>query len=175
MSTERRQRDQLIDGHRHRALADLQTWRVLRDELGAVRAEEMLKRAQFAYGHTIGTGFKKYAPADLKGLCDAFLAALPDAGRPFDPEIAHLDSQRLEIRLHRSPYLRTWREAGVGENELGALSRIAAAMWAGIFKGAGFRFVGKHVHDGHGDVQILQIERTASSHSERHHDHPVGY
>ena len=175
MTVERRQREQQIDGHRHRALSDLQVWRVLRDELGAVRAEEMLKRAQFAYGHTIGTGFKKFAPADLKGLCDAFLASLPDAGRPFEPEVAHLDSQRLEIRLHRSPYVRTWREAGVSETELGALTRISAAMWAGMFKGAGFRFVGKDVHDGSGDVHVLHIERTAPSHSERHADHPVGY
>ena len=119
MSTERRQRDQLIDGHRHRALADLQTWRVLRDELGAVRAEEMLKRAQFAYGHTIGTGFKKFAPADFRGLVDALLAALPDAGRPFEPEIARLDATQLEIRLHRSPYRVAWRDAGWVYRSLG--------------------------------------------------------
>ena len=111
----------------------------------------------------------------LASARDAFLASLPDAGRPFEPEVAHLDSQRLEIRLHRSPYVRTWREAGVSETELGALTRISAAMWAGMFKGAGFRFVGKDVHDGSGDVHVLHIERTAPSHSERHADHPVGY
>ena len=173
MTPEKHLREQLVDAYVQRALADLQTWRVLRDELGAVRAEELMKRAQFAHGHTLATRFKKFAPADLRGLCDAFLAALPDEGRPFEPDIVNLDGDRLEIRLRRSPYVRAWREAGVSEAELAALTRIAAASWAGMFKGAGFRFVGRAPHAGGGDAHVLQIERAPGSTSDRGTDHPV--
>lgn len=172
MNAEKQLREQLVDAYVQRALADLQTWRVLRDELGAVRAEELMKRAQFAYGHTQAARFKKFAPADLKGLCDAFLAALPDEGRAFEPDIVQSDGQRLEIRLRRSPYVRAWREAGVSDAELAALTRIAAASWAGMFKGAGFRFVGR-APGGGGDAHVLHIERAPGSHHERGLEHPI--
>ena len=69
--------------------------------------------------------------------------------------------------------MRAWREAGVGEAELGALGRIAAAMWAGLFKAAGFRYVGRSAHAGDGDMHVLQIERAGVAGPERHAEHPT--
>ena len=171
MQGDRRRRGEQIDGHRHRALADLHTWRVLREELGAARAEALLTRAQYAYGLTLATDFKKFAPADFRGLVDALLAALPDAGRPFQPEVARLDAQQLEIRLHRSPYRTAWREAGAAAAEIEALSHVVSAMWAGLFKGAGFAFVGRTERIGEADVHIMQIGRGAAAGTRRGAEH----
>lgn len=175
MNSDIRLREQLVEAWRHRALLDMQIWRTLRDEIGSARAEALLKQAQFAHGHSVGTRFKKFAPSDLHGLADAFLSSLPGEGRLFDPQVIHCDSQRLEIRLRRTPWLSAWREAGAGEAEVETLAGIAAAMWAGAIKGAGFRFVGESWKRGGGDdSHVLHIERASPSHPEdRHHDHPA--
>lgn len=173
MEGDRRRRGEQIDGHRHRALADLHTWRVLRDELGAAQAERLLARAQYAYGLTLGAEFKKFAPSDFRGLHDALLASLPDAGRPFQPEVNRLDGQALEIRLRRSPYRSAWREAGAAQAEVESLSRVVAAMWAGLFKGAGFAYVGRTERVGDAEVHFLHIGRGAEAAGCRQTEHPT--
>lgn len=174
MNVETQLREELRQTWRHRALLDMQIWRTLRDELGGARAETLLKQAQFAHGHALGTRFKKFAPDDLRGLCDAFLAALPDGGSLFDPQVDRCDAHRLEIRLRRSPWLPAWREAGANDDELETLAGIAAAVWAGAIKGAGFRYVGESWKRGGADSHVLRIERAKGTHGEHaHHDHPA--
>jgi hypothetical protein len=46
----------------------------------------------------------------------------------------------LDIRLGRCPLKQAWLDAGLGQQEVATLCRIAAEIDRGLFEGAGFRF-----------------------------------
>ena len=64
-----------------------------------------------------------------------------------------------------------WREAGAAQAEIEALSHVVSAMWAGLFKGAGFAFVGRTERIGEADVHIMQIGRGAAARTRRGAEH----
>ena len=46
----------------------------------------------------------------------------------------------LEIQLHSCPLKDAWRDAGLPEEKVETLCRIAGAVDKGLFEGAGFAF-----------------------------------
>lgn len=140
MSVEDRLREQLYGAFRHRALLYRAIFEELRGELGEARAAELMKRAIYRRGTEIGRAFAKYAPADLLGLKEAFLAGIPDGGRMFAPEVVRADAGGVDIKFHRCPLKEAWLEAGVGERDLALLCHIAGRVDNGTFEAAGFEF-----------------------------------
>ena len=55
----------------------------LRTALDEQQAIEIMQRAIRRRGEQVGKKFAPFAPSDLLGLRDAFLAAIPDDGRMF--------------------------------------------------------------------------------------------
>jgi hypothetical protein len=80
MTTEEQLRRDLYAAFRNRALLYHHLFETLRAELGDARAAEVMSRAIYARGTTIGRSFARFAPADFAGLRDAFLGFGPTSG-----------------------------------------------------------------------------------------------
>lgn len=132
-------RRDLVAQMKNRALIYLEMYDVLEAELGATKAEELLTRAIYRRGEAMGKAFAKYAPADLEGLREAFLGSVPGGKDIFQPEVLKQEAETLEIQLHGCPLKDAWREAGLLEDKVATLCRIAGAVDKGLFEGAGFK------------------------------------
>jgi hypothetical protein len=97
-------------------------------------------RAIYQRGVQNAGRYAPFAPRDLEGLRRAFLANLPDDGALFAPEVVRCDAEGLDIKFHRCPLKQAWLDAGLAEEEVAALCRIAARVDNGLFEAAGFRF-----------------------------------
>jgi hypothetical protein len=134
-------RQQLYDSFKNRAMIYYSIYDELRAELGPQRAEEILSRAIYRHGAEKGREkFARYAPEDLPGLQKVFLEGIADDGRMFQPELIRSDSAGLDIKFHSCPLRDAWKEAGLPEEEVATLCRIAARIDYGTFEGAGFAF-----------------------------------
>ena len=135
-------RQQLIMAFKSRALVYAAVYEELIPEVGAERAEAILKRAIYKRGIAISPKFAKHAPTDFTGLRDDFLEFVPDHGRLFAPEVKHCDHEGLDIKFHDCPLKNAWVEAGYDDATVTTLCRIAGVVDNGTFEGAGFGFEG---------------------------------
>ncbi len=134
-------RAQLYDSFKNRAMIYYAIFEELRAELGDVRAEEILSRAIFRRGEERGREkYAQFAPDDLAGLKTAFLNGLADDGKMFQPEIVHSDAKGLDIKFHACPLREAWQQAGLPDEDVATLCRIAAQVDDGTFGAAGFGF-----------------------------------
>ena len=70
-------RADLIAQMKNRALIYMEMYDVLAEEFGPAWAETLLTKAIYRRGRAAGAALAKYAPADLAGLREAFLAHVP--------------------------------------------------------------------------------------------------
>ncbi len=140
MEQDDRLRHQLYDSFKNRAMIYALLYDELCAELGPDRAEEIMGRAIYRRGRQKGAKYAPFAPADLKGLKEAFLGGTPDQGRMFRPEVIRDDEQALDIKFHGCPLKEAWLEAGFPEEKVATLCRIAARVDNGSFESAGFQF-----------------------------------
>lgn len=133
-------RRDLIAQMKNRALIYMEIYDVLCAELGAAKAEALLTRAIYQRGLSAGKSLARHAPADLAGLKTSFLASVPGGEEIFRPEVLRCDAQRLQMQLHGCPLKDAWQEAGLAEDRIATLCRIAGAVDKGLFEGAGFKF-----------------------------------
>jgi hypothetical protein len=141
--TEEQLRKELYAAFQNRAMMVHHLYEELRVEVGDERAEAIMKRAVRKRGLEIGRRFADFGPADLAGLRDAFVSAVPDGGKMFDPEVVACTQDRLEIQLRRCPLKEAWLDAGLSEDRVAKLCDIAAEVDTGTFEGAGFTFSAK--------------------------------
>ncbi len=133
-------RRQLLDSFKNRALLYALIYEELSQEVGEQRAEAIMTRAILRRGQQIGQQFRDYAPDDFAGLCEAFVANVPDDGRLFQPNVIRCDSQGLDIELQQCPLKTAWEELGLDESRRETLCRIAGEIDKGTFEAAGFAF-----------------------------------
>jgi len=152
-------RRDLVAQMKNRALVYLEMYDVLAEEMGEKKAEELLTRAIYRRGRAMGKAFAKYGPGDLKGLKDAFLGSVPGGTGIFQPEVKKDEAGTLEIQLHGCPLKDAWREAGLPEQKVETLCRIAGAVDKGLFEGAGFRFANRTWAPGAEGCCFLHIAR----------------
>jgi len=139
-SEEQDLRRQLKEAHMSRAMVYAAFYDALAERFGADVAEEVMKKAIYRRGREIGRRFAAYGPADLAGLRDAFLDFVPDRGRLFQPEVRRADDQALEIKFHACPLKEAWQAAGLSDERIATLCRIAGVVDNGTFEVAGFAF-----------------------------------
>jgi hypothetical protein len=151
-------RRDLVAQMKNRALVYMEVYDVLAAELGETRAEELLTRAIYRRGRAMGKNFAKYGPGDLEGLRTAFLASVPGGQGIFQPEVLKSGGAELEIQLHGCPLKDAWREAGLPEEKVAKLCRIAGAVDKGLFEGAGFRFENRTWTPGAEGCCLLHVE-----------------
>ena len=135
-------RQQLIMAFKSRAMVYAAVYEELIPEVGAERAETILKRAIYKRGVAISPKFARHAPSDFEGLRGDFLDFIPDHGRPFQPEVRSCDHDGLDIKFHDCPLKNAWVEAGYDDEMVTTLCRIAGVVDNGTFEGAGFGFSG---------------------------------
>jgi hypothetical protein len=151
-------RRQLYDSFKNRAMIYYLIYDELRNECGEERAEDVLCRAIYRRGAEKGRElFSRFAPADLSGLEKSFLGGIPDEGRMFQPEVLRRDPDGLDIKFHACPLREAWQEAGLPEEEVAVLCRIAAKIDNGTFEAAGFAFHADTWHPGGDGCCCLHI------------------
>lgn len=132
--------------------ADL--YRLLFDELSAAfgeeRAEQILSVAIEKRGREVAaTAFAGFGPNDARAVGEAFLAVSPDGGRMYPTEVER-ETHSICFRVRRCPLKDAWTDAGVGDERLAVLCRIAGAFDRGLFEATGVRFDNVTWTPGHG-------------------------
>jgi hypothetical protein len=139
--SEEQLRKELYDSFKNRAMIYYAVFDELREEFGADRAEELLSRAIYRRGQTKGREkFARFGPNDLAGLKAEFLGGVADEGRMFQPEVIRDDPAGLDIKFRACPLRDAWIEAGLPEEDVATLCRIASQVDDGTFEAAGFGF-----------------------------------
>jgi hypothetical protein len=134
-------RQQLYDSYKNRAMIYYRIFEELRSEVGPVHAEAILAKAIYRHGAEKGREkYARYAPDNLPGLERVFLDGIADEGRMFQPEVISSDPHCLDIKFHACPLRDAWKEAGLPEEEVATLCRIASRIDYGTFEAAGFQF-----------------------------------
>lgn len=134
-------RRQLYDSFKNRAMIYYLIYDELRGACGEDQAAEVLGQAVYRRGEEKGReNYARFAPNDLEGLLKAFLGGIPDDGQMFKPEVLRSDAEGIDIKFHACPLRDAWQEAGLPENEIADLCRIAARIDNGTFEAAGFQF-----------------------------------
>ena len=133
-------RAQLKNAMQARAMVYAAMYDELEAELGAAKAEAIMKRAIHKRGLAVGAQFARFGPRDVEGLRAAFLAFIPDGGRPFAPEVKRCDAGGLDIKFHACPLKEAWLEAGMAAEKVAKLCSIAGVVDNGTFEAAGFAF-----------------------------------
>jgi len=134
-------RRQLYDSFKNRAILYYLIFDEMRQEIGEEKAEEILGRAIYRRGAQAGKAkFAEFGPDDLAGLQKAFLDGIPDQGRMFGPEVIRSDAEGVDIKFHACPLRDAWQEAGLPDDEVAKICRIAARIVNGTFEAAGFSF-----------------------------------
>ncbi len=119
-------------------------------ELGPAPAEALLSDVVEARGREVAAAaFAGFGPNDARALGEAFLAASPDGGRLYPTDVASGDMS-IHIRVRRCPLKDAWLAAGVGDERLATLCRIAGAFDRGLFEATGVRFANVTWTPGHG-------------------------
>ena len=152
-------RRDLIAQMKNRALIYMEMYDVLVEEFGEAKAEQLLAKSIYRRGCSAGKSLAKFAPADLAGLKAAFLSGVPGGEELFRPEVLRSDPERLEIQLHGCPLKDAWLEAGLAEDKIATLCRIAGAVDKGLFEGAGFAFSNRTWTPGAKGCCFLSIRR----------------
>jgi L-2-amino-thiazoline-4-carboxylic acid hydrolase len=132
-------RRDLVAQIKNRALIYMEIYDVLSAEVGASRAETLLAEAIFQRGLAAGKSLATYGPDDLEGLKKGFLESVPGGADLFKPRVLRCDRDNLEVQLQGCPLKDAWREAGLPEDKIATLCRIAGAVDQGLFRGAGFK------------------------------------
>jgi hypothetical protein len=132
--------------------ADL--YRLLLDELsaelGPEQAEAIMIRTIERRGREVAAAaFAGFGPNDARAIGEAFLAISPDDGRMYPTDVERSDDG-IAFKVRRCPLKDAWVEAGVGDDRLATLCRIAGAFDRGLFEATGVRLDNVTWTPGHG-------------------------
>jgi len=119
-------------------------------EFGAERAEAIMIRAIEQRGREVAAAaFRDFGPNEAVAIGDAFLAVSPDGGRMYPTDVER-SGDSIQFKVKRCPLKDAWVEAGVGDDRLATLCRIAGAFDRGLFEATGVRFDNVTWTPGHG-------------------------
>jgi hypothetical protein len=132
--------------------ADL--YRLFYDELageyGPEKAEAIMVKVVERRGREVAAlAFSDFGPTDACKIGEAFLAVSPDGGRMYPTDVERSDTA-ISFKVKRCPLKDAWVEAGVGDEKLATLCRIAGAFDRGLFEATGVRFENVTWTPGHG-------------------------
>jgi hypothetical protein len=141
--------------------ADL--YRLFLDELSvsfgpAVAEAVMVKVVEQRGREVAAAAFSSFGPNDARALGEAFLAISPDSGRMYPADVERGD-HHIAFKVRRCPLKDAWVEAGLKDEALATLCRIAGAFDRGLFEAAGVRFSNRTWIPGHGsDCCHIRLE-----------------
>jgi len=119
-------------------------------EYGPEQAEAVISKVVERRGREVAsTAFSSFGPHDAVVIGEAFLSVSPDGGRMYPADVERGDSH-IAFQVKRCPLKDAWIAAGVGEERLATLCRIAGAFDRGLFEATGVRFSNVTWTPGHG-------------------------
>ncbi len=118
-------------------------------ELGAGKAEAIMVKVLEKRGQEVAAVFAGLGPNDACAIGEVFLAMSPDDGRMY-PTVVERSENAISFRVKRCPLKDAWMEAGVSDEKLATLCRIAGAFDRGLFEATGVRFENVTWKPGHG-------------------------
>jgi hypothetical protein len=119
-------------------------------ELGAARAEVVMIRAIEKRGQEVAAiAFSEFGPSDARAIGEAFLSVSPDDGRMYPTDVERGDGS-IAFKVKRCPLKDAWMEAGIDDEKLATLCRIAGAFDRGLFEATGVCFDNVTWTPGHG-------------------------
>lgn len=119
-------------------------------ELGAEAAEAVMIRTIERRGREVAAlAFAGFGPNDARAIGEAFLAVSPDDGRMYPTDVERSDTG-IAFKVRRCPLKDAWVEAGVGDEKLATLCRIAGAFDRALFEATGVIFDNVTWTPGHG-------------------------
>ena len=122
----------------------------LTEEIGAEAAERVLVRAIERRGREVAAqAFAGLGPNEARAIGEAFLAISPDEGRMYPTRVERSETG-IAFEVRRCPLKDAWVEAGVDDDRLATLCRIAGAFDRGLFEATGIRFDNVTWTPGHG-------------------------
>jgi len=122
----------------------------LTEEIGAEAAERVLVRAIERRGREVAAqAFAGLGPNEARAIGEAFLAISPDEGRMYPTHVERSETG-IAFQVRRCPLKDAWVEAGVDDDRLATLCRIAGAFDRGLFEATGIRFDNVTWTPGHG-------------------------
>ena len=122
----------------------------LTGELGAEKAEAIMVRTIEQRGKEVAAAaFARFGPNDAPAIGEAFLAVSPDGGLMYPTDVER-GSDHIAFKVKRCPLKDAWVEAGVGDEKLATLCRIAGAFDRGLFEATGVHFDNVTWTPGHG-------------------------
>ncbi|WP_245440956.1 L-2-amino-thiazoline-4-carboxylic acid hydrolase [Mesorhizobium sanjuanii] len=83
--------------------------------------------------------FAGFGPNDAPAIGETSLTVSPDGGRMYPADVER-SADRIAFKVKRCPLKDAWIEAGVGQDKLATLCRIAGAFDRGLFEATGIRF-----------------------------------
>ena len=108
-------------------------------ELGQEQGEALMVRIVEKRGREVGSGhFRAHGPSAL-AVGEAFLAVSPDAGRMYPTDVTRR-ADGIEFRVKRCPLKDAWQDAGLDNDSIATLCRVAGAFDKGLFEAAGVGF-----------------------------------
>jgi hypothetical protein len=122
----------------------------MRAEWGQEAAERVLIRAIERRGREVATAFAGLGPNDARAIGEAFLKVSPDGGRMYPTEVERFDGG-IAFKVKRCPLKDAWRQAGVPDDDMATLCRLAGAFDRGLFEATGIRFDNVTWSPGHGE------------------------
>ncbi len=149
---------QIDDAQKNRARLTWLIYDELRRELGPARAEAVLARAIERRGAEVGEAlFGRLTARTPETVADAFLAQSPADGVLFRHTRRATADGGVEIAVHRCPLKEAWVEAGLGDDDLATICRIAGRFDDGCFGAAGIGFAAETWRPGHAGCCTLRL------------------
>ncbi len=119
-------------------------------EIGAEAAEAVMIRTIDKRGREVAAAaFADFGPNEALAIGEAFLSVSPDEGRMYPTDVERSETG-IAFKVRRCPLKDAWIEAGVGDEKLATLCRIAGAFDRGLFEATGVRFDNVTWTPGHG-------------------------
>ncbi len=149
---------ELDSSHKHRALLYWAIYQEMSRELGAARAETILTRAIEHRGQAAGAQlFGKLVTPTAIQVAETFLAVSPAGGRLWPHDVERHQGGAVTIRVRRCPLKEAWTEAGLGEDALVTMCRIAGRFDNGCFGESGVAFRATTWRPGHDGCCVLEL------------------
>jgi len=115
-------------------------YETLGEELGADKAEGLLATAIEERGREVArAAFNGFGANDARAIGEAFLNISPDDGLMYPADVTRFEDG-IEFRVRRCPLKDAWIQAGLDEDRVSTLCRIAGAFDRGLFEETGVRF-----------------------------------
>ena len=114
-------------------------WRHLKSDLGAAHAERVIREVLEERGREVAAHLFREIPPEAQVVADRFLEESPDGGRLY-PHDVERGPGSCTIRVHSCPLKDAWTGAGLADEEVAHLCRLAGAFDKGLFEAAGVGF-----------------------------------